>query len=49
LGTALIKDVKSSCCVEVNGILYRPNSIQALIINGLTKKAHQNEQNRKNK
>ena len=31
-GTALIKDVKSRGYVEVNGVLYPPNSIQALSI-----------------
>lgn len=31
-GTALIKDVKSRGYVEVNGVLYPPNSVQALSI-----------------
>ncbi|SMG32413.1 hypothetical protein [Sphingobacterium psychroaquaticum] len=31
-GTALIKDIKSRGYVEVNGVLYPPNSIQALSI-----------------
>lgn len=38
-GTALIKDVKSRGYVEVNSVLYPPNSAQALSVTTKPKKS----------